>query len=108
MRDAFTLFILERFNQRKVVFLVAVWSKIVRPLVPLLADLRLRDKLDDLDVARWRRLKFLEIFGSENHVPAGFDLVALLNFFSRHFVTRIGIDHVLLHTFLLTIVKHMK
>src|ERR1043165_2330022 len=108
MRDPFTLFMLERVHECEVLFFVAVWSKVIRSLVPLLADLRLRHKLDNLDIARRRRLEFLEILGGKNHVLAGFDLVTLFNFFRRHFLARIGIDHVLLHAFLLTIIEHVK
>src|SRR6185295_18307213 len=78
------------------------------PLVPLLADLGLRNKLDDFDVARWWWLQFLQILFRENHVSSGFNLVAFLNLFGWNFVARVGIDHVLLHTLLGPIVEYVK
>src|SRR5215218_11096138 len=106
--DAFTLFVFKCLDEREIIFLFAIRASVIRPLVPLFADLRLWNKLDNLDIARRRWVKFLEILLSENHVSARLDLVAFLNLFGGHFLTRIRIDHVLLHTFLLSIVEHMK
>src|SRR6185369_17257480 len=75
---------------------------------PLLADLRLRNKLHDLDVARRRWLKVFEIFCGENHVSAGLDLVALLDLFLGQFLAGVRIDHVLLHALLRSIVEDVK
>jgi hypothetical protein len=86
VRDTFTFFIPECFDECEVVFLVTIRARVVRPVVPLLADLCLRNKLDDLDITRWWRLKFFEILFSENHVSSRLDLVTFLNLFGGHFV----------------------
>src|SRR5215213_2307498 len=49
--DSFTLFVSECLDKREVIFFVTIRTSVVGTLVPLLADLRLRNKLDDLDVA---------------------------------------------------------
>src|SRR5437868_2766645 len=108
MGDSFALAVLQCLDKCKIFLFIAIRTSVVRTLVPLLTDLRLRNKLDDLDIARRWRLEFFEILFSENDVLPGLDFVAFPNLLGRHFLTGIRIDHMLLHTFLRTIVEHVE
>src|SRR5438034_268413 len=108
MRDSFDAAIFQRFDECEVGFFITVGREIIRSFIPLLTYLFQWNKLDDLNVSRWLGFETLQLFVVKNYKCAGFDLVALLNFFVRNFLACVGIYHVLFDAHQTTLVKQMK